>query len=175
MPREIRTALFTQLTELMREGPNPSLEVAQSWAERLKPRASVTHVPECCRCAIEPGRTPLPSSKPPISTAQSPSNSFATQTIPPAHQTASHLPAPSSSSEREDSNVAHESTAPARAPSASFIHFISPVDASTRAAVLDIGQVAADLRAAFARSLVEECHHCPRTFVESGALLESLQ
>ncbi|TBU38380.1 hypothetical protein BD309DRAFT_972045 [Dichomitus squalens] len=205
-----------QLIELTREDPNPSPEVAQCWAERHKPRVSVTlvldfmklwraknlwqmervmiRVAQAAGVRSKPRRAPLPSSKPSISTAQSPFNSSATPTIPPARQTAWHIPAPSGdsgpsvpicgfevisyaihhniahpqrstdmdiASERKDSNVAHKSTAPARAPGASFIHFISPVDASGDA-VLDIRQIAADL-------LVEECHHCPRTFVELGA------
>ncbi|TBU37045.1 hypothetical protein BD309DRAFT_663947 [Dichomitus squalens] len=63
--------------------------------------------------------------------------------------------------------MVEESTA--RAPGVILNIFISPGDDS-RPAVLDIGQLVADLRTAFVRSLVEERHHCRRTcVVELGA------
>ncbi|EJF56362.1 hypothetical protein DICSQDRAFT_174943 [Dichomitus squalens LYAD-421 SS1] len=245
VPQDIRTVLFTQLTELMREDPNPSPEVAQRWAERLRPRMSMTYVLGFTRpwrtmnpqhniratqvgsVRSEPGHAPLPSSEPSSLTSQGLSRLPATTTTPPARQTRSHIPPPSNgsvpatfssnpgrsvdeptnqsnegddgqgtssssyainddvahpqrptnmniASEHEDANIADESTAPARAPGAFSNHSISPVDGS-RASILDIGQLAANLRMAFARSLVEERHRCPRTFVEFGAWLESLQ
>ncbi|TBU51714.1 hypothetical protein BD310DRAFT_941765 [Dichomitus squalens] len=71
-------------------------------------------------------------------------------------------------------NMADESAAPARAPGALLNNFILPRDTSD-AAVLDTRQLAADLLAAFARSLVEEHHRCARTFVDLGVWLKSLQ
>ncbi|TBU27580.1 hypothetical protein BD311DRAFT_665089, partial [Dichomitus squalens] len=173
VPSDARTALLTQLIVLMREDPSPETDVAQSRDERLKPRMSTTYVLEFTRrVRSEPGRAPLPSSKPSLLTSQGPSRWPAAATILARHTT-SHIP-PSNGSEHEDTNMADESTAPARAPSAFFNHSISPVDGS-RAAILDIGQLAAVLRMAFARSLVEERHRRPRTFVEFGAWPESLQ
>ncbi|TBU27596.1 hypothetical protein BD311DRAFT_759989 [Dichomitus squalens] len=243
VPSDIRTVLFKQLSELMREDPNPSPEVAQRWAERLKPRMSMTYVlgftrlwrtmnpqhniraTQVASVRSEPGRVLLPSSEPSVLTSQGLSRSPATTTISPARQTTSHIPPPSDgsvpatlssdsgksvvkptnlsnedddgqgtssisyaiqgdvahpqqptdvdiSSEHEDTNMANELTAPARAPGAYPEHSISPVDGS-RAAILDIRQLAADLQVAFARSLVEEYNDCPRTFVEFGAWLKS--
>ncbi|TBU36184.1 hypothetical protein BD309DRAFT_878791, partial [Dichomitus squalens] len=137
-------------------GPEPSTRGAQSWAERLKRRVSVT------------SRTPLPSSKPSVLTSRGPSRSLATATSLLARQTPLHLPTPSvtSSDSHEDIIMVDESTS--RAPDALLNNSITPGYASD-AAILDrIRQLAADLRAAFARSFVEERHRCPRTFIELG-------